>query len=44
MGLPKAFFQAGARYVIMSLWSVSNQKTAELMNKFYKHLKDWQKV
>jgi CHAT domain-containing protein len=40
MGLPKAFFQAGARYVIMSLWSISNQKTAELMDKFYKHLKE----
>ena len=35
MGLPKAFLQAGAREVIMSLWSVSNQKTAILMEKFY---------
>ena len=35
MGLPKAFLQAGAREVIMSLWSVSNQKTAMLMEKFY---------
>ena len=34
-GLPKAFLQAGARNVIMSLWSVSTQKTAMLMKKFY---------
>jgi len=39
MGLPKAFLQAGARDVIMSLWSVSNQKTAELMGYFYENLK-----
>lgn len=34
-GLAKAFLQAGARNVIMSLWSVSTQKTAILMKKFY---------
>jgi len=39
MGLPKAFLQAGARDVIMSLWSVSTKKTATLMEDFYKNLK-----
>ena len=40
IGLPKAFLQAGAREVIMSLWSVSTQKTAELMEKFYKNVQN----
>ena len=35
LGLPKALLQAGAKNVIMSLWSVSNQKTAILMDAFY---------
>ena len=38
VGLPKAFLQAGARNVIMSLWSVSNLKSAELMEYFYKNI------
>jgi len=38
MGLPKAFFQAGAREVIMSLWSVSTNGTAELMEHFYENI------
>ena len=40
MGLPKAFLQAGAREVMMSLWSVSNQKTAMLMKKFYTNVQN----
>ncbi len=35
IGLPKAFIQAGAKNVIMSLWSVSERQTALLMEKFY---------
>jgi CHAT domain-containing protein len=35
IGLPKAFIQAGAKKVIMSLWSVSDNQTALLMRYFY---------
>jgi len=42
MGLPKAFLVAGARNVIMSLWSVSTQQTAKLMEHFYVNLKQGQ--
>jgi CHAT domain-containing protein len=42
MGLPKAFLQAGARNVMMSLWSVSTQKTAMLMKSFYKNVQNGQ--
>ena len=34
-GLTKAFIQAGAKDVVMSLWSVDDAKTAELMTMFY---------
>ena len=42
MGLPKAFLQAGARNVMMSLWSVSSQKTAILMKSFYQNIQKGQ--
>jgi CHAT domain-containing protein len=38
-GLSKAFIRAGAREVIMSLWSVSDASTALLMKKFYENIK-----
>ncbi len=36
--LAKAFHQAGARYVLASLWSVSDRLSMEMMVEFYRHL------
>ena len=38
MGLTQSFFQAGARRVVVSLWSVDDRATKELMERFYHHL------
>ncbi len=35
IGLPRGFFVAGARRVLVSLWKVSDPATAELMQLFY---------
>ena len=35
VGFPWAFFQAGARNVVTSLWDVNDRTTAELMDVFY---------
>src|SRR6185436_16010655 len=40
IGLTRAFQYAGARTVLASLWKISDRTTAELMVRFYKHLKD----
>lgn len=40
MGLTRAFQYAGARTVAASLWRVADEGTAELMIRFYRHLKD----
>jgi CHAT domain-containing protein len=37
MGLSRAFFVAGARSVLVSLWSVSDEATERLMTAFYRH-------
>jgi CHAT domain-containing protein len=39
LGLTRAFQYAGARSVLASLWPVSDESTAELMKRFYGHLR-----
>ena len=39
LGLMRGFFYAGARSLLLSLWSVSDESTAALMTEFYK---EWQ--
>jgi CHAT domain-containing protein len=39
LGLTRAFQYAGARSVLASLWEVNDDSTAELMGRFYRHLK-----
>lgn len=38
LGLPRAFFYAGAKAVLSSLWHVSDKSSAEFMRYFYNHL------
>jgi CHAT domain-containing protein len=38
IGLSRAFLQAGARAVVVSLWNVSDISTGRLMKSFYQHL------
>jgi CHAT domain-containing protein len=38
IGLPTAFFAAGARQVIASLWDVDDSRTVALMDSFYRSL------
>jgi len=38
VGLTRAFFYAGARRVLVSLWPVEDEATAELMRRFYRGL------
>jgi CHAT domain-containing protein len=39
IGLTRAFQYAGARSILASLWAVSDESTADLMRRFYTHLK-----
>jgi CHAT domain-containing protein/tetratricopeptide (TPR) repeat protein len=38
VGLTQAFFRAGARRLVVSLWQVRDRATAELMTRFYRDL------
>jgi len=38
VGLSHAFFRAGARRLVLSLWNVDDRATADLMTRFYRHL------
>ncbi len=38
IGMTKAFFEAGAKSVVVSLWEVNDKYTSKLMTLFYKHL------
>ena len=38
-GLSKAFMEAGAKSMIMTLWSVNDKKSSELMEKFFEGVK-----
>ncbi|SFV69805.1 FOG: TPR repeat [hydrothermal vent metagenome] len=38
-GMSKAFMKAGAKNIIMTLWSVDDEKSALLMKKFYEGVK-----
>ncbi len=40
-GLQRAFKMAGARYLLMSLWPVSDQATSHLMTRFYRNWKKY---
>lgn len=43
-GLERGFKIAGARYLIMSLWQVADDETAEFMTMFYKNLYDLENI
>ena len=38
IGLTRAFLYAGAHSVVVSLWTVNDRSTTEIMSKFYKYL------
>jgi CHAT domain-containing protein len=44
IGLTRAFFYAGARAVVASLWDIEDASTARLMQRFYANLEDGQPI
>ncbi|MBI4748550.1 MAG: CHAT domain-containing protein [Acidobacteria bacterium] len=44
IGLTRGFMYAGAKRVMVSLWSIKEQATGELMIRFYKHLQGSKKL
>jgi CHAT domain-containing protein len=43
VGFSRAFLYAGAASLVMSLWRVEDQATAQLMDRFYQGLLDGQR-
>jgi len=43
VGLSRAFLYAGAASLVLSLWQVADQATAQLMDRFYQALQDGQR-
>jgi CHAT domain-containing protein len=41
-GMARAFFHAGAKSVVASLWNVNDERTAAFMESFYRHLSEGQ--
>jgi CHAT domain-containing protein len=39
-GINKAFMKAGAKYIVMALWSVPEKSTGLIMKRFYENLND----
>ena len=44
VGLARAFFYAGARALLVTLWAVEDQPMAELTERFYAHLADGEEI
>ena len=44
IGMNRAFMYAGASTVISSLWSINDEVTAKLMQKFYTYLKSYSRI
>ena len=40
VGIARAFLGAGARSVLVALWSINDEATMKFMRRFYQHLKD----
>jgi len=40
MGMGRAFQYAGAKSVLMSLWSVAESSSVDLVTSFFKHLRE----
>src|SRR4030095_8618917 len=40
VGIARAFFQAGARTVVASLWPMRDDEAAAIAGSFYRHLRD----
>ena len=38
VGMTKAFFEAGSKSIVVSLWEVNDKYTSKFMSLFYKHL------